>query len=251
MTIAQLIDLLRSYGVDILILGAADALLTALIGKIPEKILPKKYLTVIPFLLGFLLYALFFPLLKNLSAEDFSVVLERGFGVGLTAILCNLLFARLTGKKDGTSGAASLVKQLLKDCIKEPALTEAAEKIAEAFFGEIEGTDGDKTQADGTSETDDKSETDGTPETDDKSETDGTPETDDKSETDGAPETDDKSETDSTSETKNNEIDKISELLKTYAPQLTDGERKALTALIVAALKEWKTAETDDAEKNA
>ena len=43
MTIAQLIDLLRSYGVDILILGAADALLTALIGKIPEKILPKKY----------------------------------------------------------------------------------------------------------------------------------------------------------------------------------------------------------------
>ena len=215
MTIAQLIDLLRSYGVDILILGAADALLTALIGKIPEKILPKKYLTVIPFLLGFLLYALFFPLLKNLSAEDFSVVLERGFGVGLTAVLCNLLFARLTGKKDGTSGAASLVKQLLKDCIKEPALTEAAEKIAEAFFGEIEGTDGDKTQADGTSETDDKS------------------------------------ETDSTSETKNNETDKISELLKTYAPQLTDGERKALTALIVAVLKEWKTAETDDAEKNA
>ena len=239
MTIAQLIDLLRSYGVDILILGAADALLTALIGKIPEKILPKKYLTVIPFLLGFLLYALFFPLLKNLSAEDFSVVLERGFGVGLTAVLCNLLFARLTGKKDGTSGAASLVKQLLKDCIKEPALTEAAEKIAEAFFGEIEGTDGDKTQADGTSETDDKSETDGTPETDDKSETDGTPETHDKS------------ETDSTSETKNNETDKISELLKTYAPQLTDGERKALTALIVAVLKEWKTAETDDAEKNA
>lgn len=239
MTIAQLIDLLRSYGVDILILGAADALLTALIGKIPEKILPKKYLTVIPFLLGFLLYALFFPLLKNLSAEDFSVVLERGFGVGLTAVLCNLLFARLTGKKDGTSGAASLVKQLLKDCIKEPALTEAAEKIAEAFFGEIEGTDGDKTQADGTSETDDKSETDGTPETDDKSET------------DGAPETDDKSETDSTSETKNNETDKISELLKTYAPQLTDGERKALTALIVAVLKEWKTAETDDVEKNA
>ena len=221
MTIAQLIDLLRSYGVDILILGAADALLTALIGKIPEKILPKKYLTFIPFLLGFLLYALFFPLIKNLSAEDFSVVFERGFGVGLTAILCNLLFARLTGKKDGTSGAASLVKQLLKDCIKEPALTEAAEKISEAFFGEREGTNGDETQADGPSETDDKSETNGTSETDDKS------------------------------ETENNGTDKISELLKTYAPQLTDGERKALTALIVAALKEWKAAENDDAEKNA
>ena len=233
MTIAQLIDLLRSYGVDILILGAADALLTALIGKIPEKILPKKYLTFIPFLLGFLLYALFFPLIKNLSAEDFSVVLERGFGVGLTAILCNLLFARLTGKKDGTSGAASLVKQLLKDCIKEPALTEAAEKISEACFGEREGTNGDETQADGPSETDDKSETNGTSETDDKSETNGTSETDDKS------------------ETENNGTDKISELLKTYAPQLTDGERKALTALIVAALKEWKAAENDDAEKNA
>ena len=233
MTIAQLIDLLRSYGVDILILGAADALLTALIGKIPEKILPKKYLTFIPFLLGFLLYALFFPLIKNLSAEDFSVVLERGFGVGLTAILCNLLFARLTGKKDGTSGAASLVKQLLKDCIKEPALTEAAEKISEAFFGEREGTNGDETQADGPSETDDKSEPNGTSETDDKSETNGTSETDDKS------------------ETENNGTDKISELLKTYAPQLTDGERKALTALIVAALKEWKAAENDDAEKNA
>ena len=233
MTIAQLIDLLRSYGVDILILGAADALLTALIGKIPEKILPKKYLTFIPFLLGFLLYALFFPLIKNLSAEDFSVVLERGFGVGLTAILCNLLFARLTGKKDGTSGAASLVKQLLKDCIKEPALTEAAEKISEAFFGEREGTNGDETQADGPSETDDKSETNGTSETDDKSETNGTSETDDKS------------------ETENNGTDKISELLKTYAPQLTDGERKALTALIVAALKEWKATENDDAEKNA
>ena len=233
MTIAQLIDLLRSYGVDILILGAADALLTALIGKILEKILPKKYLTFIPFLLGFLLYALFFPLIKNLSAEDFSVVLERGFGVGLTAILCNLLFARLTGKKDGTSGAASLVKQLLKDCIKEPALTEAAEKISEAFFGEREGTNGDETQADGPSETDDKSETNGTSETDDKSETNGTSETDDKS------------------ETENNGTDKISELLKTYAPQLTDGERKALTALIVAALKEWKAAENDDAEKNA
>ena len=245
MTIAQLIDLLRSYGVDILILGAADALLTALIGKIPEKILPKKYLTFIPFLLGFLLYALFFPLIKNLSAEDFSVVLERGFGVGLTAILCNLLFARLTGKKDGTSGAASLVKQLLKDCIKEPALTEAAEKISEAFFGEREGTNGDETQADGPSETDDKSETNGTSETDDKSETNGTSETDDKSETNGTSETDDKSETE------NNGTDKISELLKTYAPQLTDGERKALTALIVAALKEWKAAENDDAEKNA
>lgn len=239
MTIAQLIDLLRSYGVDILILGAADALLTALIGKIPEKILPKKYLTFIPFLLGFLLYALFFPLIRNLSAEDFSVVLERGFGVGLTAILCNLLFARLTGKKDGTSGAASLVKQLLKDCIKEPALTEAAEKISEAFFGETEGTDGDENQADGTSETEDKSETNGTSETEDKSKTNGTSETDETSENGDK------------SETENNEIDKISELLKTYAPQLTDGERKALTALIVAALKEWKAAENDDAEKNA
>lgn len=139
MTIAQLIDLLRSYGVDILILGAADALLTALIGKIPEKILPKKYLTFIPFLLGFLLYALFFPLIKNLSAEDFSVVLERGFGVGLTAILCNLLFARLTGKKDGTSGAASLVKQLLKDCIKEPAIRKRPKKSRRRFSGKQKG----------------------------------------------------------------------------------------------------------------
>lgn len=63
MTIVQFINFLHGCGLDVLALGLLDSLLTSLVKKLSQKLkrnAPKTYLTAVPFLLGTLLFSLWF-----------------------------------------------------------------------------------------------------------------------------------------------------------------------------------------------
>lgn len=93
MTIAQFINFLHGCGLDVLALGLLDSLLTSLVKKLSQKLkrnAPKTYLTAVPFLLGTLLFALWFLLAFPASAlfsENAALIAQRGFSVGVAATL--------------------------------------------------------------------------------------------------------------------------------------------------------------------
>lgn len=93
MTIVQFINFLHACGLDVLALGLLDSLLTSLVKKLSQKLkrnAPKTYLTAVPFLLGTLLFALWFLLTFPASAlfsENAALIAQRGFSVGVAATL--------------------------------------------------------------------------------------------------------------------------------------------------------------------
>ena len=93
MTIVQFINFLHGCGLDVLALGLLDSLLTSLVKKLSQKLkrnAPKTYLTAVPFLLGTLLFALWFLLAfpaAALFSENAALIAQRGFSVGVAATL--------------------------------------------------------------------------------------------------------------------------------------------------------------------
>lgn len=93
MTIVQFINFLHGCGLDVLALGLLDSLLTSLVKKLSQKLkrnAPKTYLTAVPFLLGMLLFALWFLLAfpaAALFSENAALIAQRGFSVGVAARL--------------------------------------------------------------------------------------------------------------------------------------------------------------------
>ena len=93
MTIVQFINFLHGCGLDVLALGLLDSLLTSLVKKLSQKLkrnAPKTYLTAMSFLLGTLLFALWFLLAFPASAlfsENAALIAQRGFFVGVAATL--------------------------------------------------------------------------------------------------------------------------------------------------------------------
>lgn len=93
MTIVQFINFLHGCGLDVLALGLLDSLLTSLVKKLSQKLkrnAPKTYLTAVPFLLGTLLFSLWFliafPCVRPFFGNA-ALIAQRGFFVGVAATL--------------------------------------------------------------------------------------------------------------------------------------------------------------------
>ena len=88
MKIVQFINFLHGFGLDVLALGLLDSLLASLVKKLSQKLkrnAPKTYLTAVSFLLGTLLFALWFLIAFPASAlfsENAALIAQRGFFVG-------------------------------------------------------------------------------------------------------------------------------------------------------------------------
>ena len=95
MSFMELIDALRAYGVDVLLLALGVTLLVALLKKTVMKNVPKKVFVVLPFAIGIVLYAIFRALV-SLSPEPFTSeiasTLEKGFACGCCSTLYYVIY---------------------------------------------------------------------------------------------------------------------------------------------------------------
>lgn len=152
MTFVRFVNFLHECGLDIIALGFLNSVLSALAGKLLEKYgkqLPAKTLAGVPFVLGILLYAIWFSVfVRDFSSpgESAALIAQRGFGTGLTAVAIRSLkdlFPKTSaaGTEENApapAGETDLVaalrravfRQLLSDCLEEPQLSEAAAELA-------------------------------------------------------------------------------------------------------------------------
>jgi hypothetical protein len=169
MTIVQFVDTLRSYGVDVLVLGVVDCLLYALFKRVAAKYfpaLPKRVLTLVPFVLGVVLYAAYYFLLWAIDPSTLELIVGKGFAVGCVATIYRAFFDKVakqaegqspaegdsSGSSDGSDGSGgsdsgekavvAVVAQLLSDCLEEPTRSLAAGEIVATFgSGNAENAD--------------------------------------------------------------------------------------------------------------
>ena len=134
MTALQLFSTLRLYGADVLLLALGVTLLTALIKKTALKNASKKLYVLLPFLIGFVLYAVY-RMIATLSVaplvEEIIATLEGGFGCGCAATLYYVVYEQFFREK-GTGGTLSPLLPFLDGVVPDEMKAEAAEELLKA-----------------------------------------------------------------------------------------------------------------------
>ena len=82
MDLVQFFGYLRQFNADVVLIGAAVWGLTALLKNTALKKVPKKYITLLPFALGILLYVAFAALTGGFSADALAGIITSGISCG-------------------------------------------------------------------------------------------------------------------------------------------------------------------------
>ncbi len=129
MSFIQIVDALRTYRADALLLALAVTLLTSLLKKTVMKSCNKKVFVFLPFLIGIVLFALYRALATWSAAplcEGIVETLYGGMECGIAAILYYVFYEQFfRGKK-----TASPIEDML-ECIPEKERKNAAKRLYE------------------------------------------------------------------------------------------------------------------------
>ena len=134
MTALQLFSALRLYGADVLLLALGVTLLTALFKKTVFRNTTKKFYVLLPFLIGFVLYAVY-RMIATLSVapltEEIVSTLEGGFGCGCAATLYYVIYEQFIRGK-GSGDAISPLQPFLDGIVPAESQAEAEEELLKA-----------------------------------------------------------------------------------------------------------------------
>lgn len=148
MTIFEIIDAFTFYGLDVFALAAATCGIVQILKLTLFKNCQKKALTLLPFLVGTLLYAGYAALI-NLSfkylLDNYVGVLEHGFSVGALSTLIYVWYEQFMRKKNKTGATASVIATLIDGYVPSGEIETVAEKIAEAIQKDVLGDGAKKT----------------------------------------------------------------------------------------------------------
>ena len=142
MSLIQIIDAFTFYGIDVIVLAAATALITQVIKLTLFRRAQKKTVTFLPFLIGALLYAAY-AAVRNLSViyviENYIDVLEHGVSVGATATLYYVMYEQFVREKDGLSTTEKVITTLIEGYVPDENVELAAKAVAEAIERDVTG----------------------------------------------------------------------------------------------------------------
>lgn len=149
MTFIEIIDTFTFYGVDVILLAGATALLTQLLKKTLFKRAQKKIVTFLPFVLGTVLYAVY-AAVRNLSVcyvfEEYTAILEHGISVGATATLFYVMYEQFVRNKKGLSETEGVIATLIEGYVPEDKIESAAKAVAEAIQKDVTGNGASKAE---------------------------------------------------------------------------------------------------------
>lgn len=127
MNIIQVAEVLRRFGVDVLLLAVGVTFLTSLLKKTVMKSVSSKAYVFLPFALGILIYAAYSLIAKGgicFTAEEVFGILERGFGTGSVATIYYAVYENFLRGKFRTNPLLPLL-----ECIPGEKREQAAEEI--------------------------------------------------------------------------------------------------------------------------
>ena len=138
MTAVQLVNVLRNYGLDVLLLALGVTVITSLLKKTVLKSFPKKVYVFLPFLLGLLLYAIYRMIALWSAAPltgDIRTTLEGGLGCGSAATLYYVVYEQFFRKK---KTVLNPLLPLMQGIVAEGEQEEAAKALYEGSKTAIE-----------------------------------------------------------------------------------------------------------------
>ncbi len=127
MTIIQFAEVLRRFGVDVLLLALGVTFLTSLLKKTVMKSVSKKVFVFLPFGIGILVYAVYALLARGglcFTAQEALDILSSGLGCGSAATLYYVFYEQFLRGKFTMDPLLPLLV-----CIPENRRAEAAQRI--------------------------------------------------------------------------------------------------------------------------
>ena len=142
LTFIEIIDTFTFYGIDVILLAAATALITQLMKKTLFSRAQKKIVTFLPFLTGIFLYAVYEGV-RNMSVaylfEEYTSIIEHGISVGTAATLYYVLYEQFVRKPNGLSETEKVVAALIEGYVPSDSIEAAAKAVAEAIGRDVTG----------------------------------------------------------------------------------------------------------------
>lgn len=149
MTIIKIIETFTFYGLDVIILSAATCAAVQILKVTLLKNCKKKIVTFLPFLIGTLVYAAYAAVCNQSAAyllDHYTLILERGFGVGTLSTVIYVWYEQFIREKSGASATESVIATLIEGFVPSDAAESVAAAIAAAIEKDVTG-DGAKKAA--------------------------------------------------------------------------------------------------------
>jgi type IV secretory pathway VirB6-like protein len=147
LTIIEIIDTFTFYGIDVILLAAATCIIVQVIKATLLKNCKKKIITFLPFFIGCVLYAVYAGL-YNLSfvylLENFTLILEHGFGVGALSTVMYVWYEQFIREKSTCSQTVGVISTLIEGYVPSDKLEATAQKIADAIQKDVTGDGANK-----------------------------------------------------------------------------------------------------------
>ncbi len=136
MTIFQFFSYLQKYSVDIILLSAATCGLTTLVKKFFLKGDKKKYATIVPFIIGTVLCAVYGYFTYG-GGDFWNQCIQSGIQTGGLATVFYVFYEKfIRGDKTSADIETLTAKQILKDFVSEDKLDEISSLSAQAIKDE-------------------------------------------------------------------------------------------------------------------
>ena len=149
LTFIEIIDTFTFYGIDVILLAAATALITQLLKKSLFRRAQKKVVTFLPFVIGTLLYAVY-AAVRNLSfiyvIDEYTSIIEHGISVGAAATLYYVLYEQFVRKQTNLSETEKVISTLIEGYVPSDNLEQAAKAVAEAIERDVTGNGATRAQ---------------------------------------------------------------------------------------------------------
>lgn len=113
MDLVQFFGYLRQFNADILVIGVAVWGLTAVLKRTLLKSIPKKYITLLPFVLGILLFTAYAAIAGEFSAGAFADIAASGITCGSLATVIHVVYEQFVRKQTKTDVRTACVKAVL------------------------------------------------------------------------------------------------------------------------------------------
>ncbi len=142
MTLIEIIDTFTFYGVDVILLAAATAVIVQISKLTFLKKVQKKLITFAPFGVGILLYAAYADV-RNMNFFyvflNYTEIIEHGISVGAVATLLYVLYEQFVREKTGLSATEKVVSTLIEGFVPSANVESVAALITEAIEKDVTG----------------------------------------------------------------------------------------------------------------
>lgn len=149
MDVFEVFDALTLYGADIAALSVLTCAVVQILKRTLLKKCPKKVLTFLPYILGFIFCAAFAAVSElnvNFIFEHLPETGERGFMVGSLSTLLYVWYEQFIRQKNDCGKTEGVIATLIEGYVPADDVQKTAKSIAEAISRDVTGDGAKKTQ---------------------------------------------------------------------------------------------------------